>query len=285
MNIEHMPRLGRVVRIIARERDEGVVRVFRINRDPAHEASRRRRSVDAEKDNLTACLIGVRRDENASAPQSRPKRAVVARRPLRCDDILTGRFVLPKGSAGKVLPDSLPVSAGTSEDQVALGKAARKKWELGTVRLEKSLVTAVVLRPPNVLRAQEPCAAYARVGDQWDVEGHVLAAQTGWVPDPVPTFLTKGCLGSASKVHVDLREPWSAKVRVHPDVWIADINAGLTAVAEYSYEPAAGVESVRAVVLRPAHDVIERVVHVDRQALERKRPQSVVQRRDRRRDL
>src|SRR5947209_18795152 len=146
MNIEHMPRLGRVVRIIARERDERVIRVRRVDGDPAHEASRRRRSVDAEKDNLTACLIGARRDENASAPQSRPKRAVVARRPLRCDDILTGRFVLPKGSAGKVLPDSLPVSAGTSEDQVALGKAARKQRKLGTVRLETRLLTDVVRR-------------------------------------------------------------------------------------------------------------------------------------------
>src|SRR5438876_2178667 len=260
MNIEHMPRLGRVVRIIARERDERVIRVRRVDGDPAHEASRRRRSVDAEKDNLTACLIGVRRDENASAPQPHPKRAGVARRPLRCDDVLSGRFVLPKGSAGQVLPDRLPVTTGAREDQVALGKAARKKWELGTVRLEKSLVTAVVLRPPDVLRAQEPCAAHVRVRDQWDVEGHILAAQTGWVPDPVPTFLAEGCLSGASKVHVDLRQPRSVKVGVHPDVGIADIDAGLTAVAEHAYKPAARVEDVRAIVLRPAPNLVYRVL-------------------------
>jgi len=39
-NLEHMPRLGRVVRVVARERDERVVRVIRINRDPTHEALR-----------------------------------------------------------------------------------------------------------------------------------------------------------------------------------------------------------------------------------------------------
>jgi len=68
MNIEHMPLLGRVVRIIARERDEGVVRVFRINRDPAHEPGRCRRSVDAVKRDARVRFIGIWRDEHASAP-------------------------------------------------------------------------------------------------------------------------------------------------------------------------------------------------------------------------
>ena len=64
---------------------------------------------------------------------------------------------------------------------------------------------------------------------------------------------------------------------------LADAN-GLTAIAKHTHEPAAGVESVRAIVLRPAHDVIGRV-RVERQALVLKRSQSVVHRPDRCRHL
>ena len=45
MNIEHMPcrrARRRRVGIIARKRDEGMVRVCRVDCDPAHEARRRR---------------------------------------------------------------------------------------------------------------------------------------------------------------------------------------------------------------------------------------------------
>jgi len=38
-NLEHMPRLGRVVRVVAGERDEGVLRIRRINSNPAHRSA------------------------------------------------------------------------------------------------------------------------------------------------------------------------------------------------------------------------------------------------------
>ena len=115
MHVEHVPRRRarrRGVCVVARERDERMVRVRRVDGDPAHEASRRRRRVDAVEDHRTARFIGIRGDEDASAPQPHPKRTGVARRPHRCDDELAGRFVGPEGVVGgQVRPDRHPVTA------------------------------------------------------------------------------------------------------------------------------------------------------------------------------
>ena len=175
---------------------------------------------------------------------------------------------------GQILPERHPVTACACEDRIALAGD-----ELITVRVEKGLVTAVICGPPDVLEPREQRPRDHRVMDNRDVERARFASSRPdeeRVGDPVPIRL-----GGAVKVHLYL----CIKEGVEPVIRDDRVDAGLPAVAEDSHEPVAGVEGLRSVVLRPAHDVIERVVHVDRQALERKRPQSVVQRRDRRRDL
>src|SRR5204863_9023739 len=120
-------------------------------------------------------------------------------------------------------------------------------------------------------------------------------AQRAWVPDPVPTRLvarepTKEGVAVEPEVYVDLRQSWSVEERVHADFGIAGIvDTRLATIAKDAHEPAVRVEAsrcggVRAVVLRPAHDVIGRVC-ADRQALVLERLESRVHRCDRRRHL
>src|SRR5436190_18086768 len=93
-------------------------RVRRINSDPAHETSWRRCGIDAVEGHVSRrCIVGVRRDEDASAPEPGPKRAIVARSALSCDDVATGARVLvrPEGCAGQILSDRHPVAAGGGE--------------------------------------------------------------------------------------------------------------------------------------------------------------------------
>ncbi len=246
-----------------------MVRVRRIDGDAAHEPSRRQRRVDTVESHIAGRrVVGVGRYKHTSAPEPGPERTVVARRPLRCNDVASGprSLISSKRCASQIGPNRHPVAAGTRELQTV--------DELAAVRLQKRLITAIVLRPPDVLRTEEPRAAHARVRDQWDVEGHVLAAQTAWVPDPVPPRLVArepAEEGAAvePEVYVDLRRACLVEECVHPDVGIADINARLPAVPENANEaaPVLAVDAMGAVVLRPAHQVVKRVLDVDRQAL------------------
>ena len=161
---------------------------------------------------------------------------------------------------------------------------------------------AIILRPPDVLRAEEPSAAHSWVGPDWNIEGHVLAAITAWIPNPGPSDLVAGVPGKdgvpragIAAIEVvgrdNLRQEPLAEQREHPDVRIRDIDAPVSAVTEEGNEPA-GVrravpptESLGAVVLCPAHDLVERILHIQRKALELKRRQASVHRSDRGRYL
>src|SRR5205823_2671740 len=220
------------------------------------------------------------------APESDPQRTVVTRSTAGCDDISsrTRVFVLPKVSAGKVLPERHPIAACAREDRTAVAGD-----ELVAVGLEKRLITTIVLRPPDVLRTEKPRAVHRRVRDQRDVEGHVLVTQTAWVPNPAPPQLAGSVRVGTTKVYFDLRRSLLVEERVHPGLGMADIDTRLAAIAKDGDKPIVWVEArwvggVRTVVLRAAHDVIGRV-YVDRQALVLERPESGVHRRDRRRHL
>src|SRR5262249_5367514 len=158
-----------------------------------------------------------------------------------CDDksCRTRLFVLSKVSAGKVLPERHPVAARAREDQIAVAGD-----ELVAVRLEKRLITAIILRPPDVLGTEKPRAVHVRVRDQWDVEGHVLATETTRVPDPAPPQLAGSVRVGTTKVYFDLRRKLLVEERVHPDLGIAGIvDARLAAIAEDGDKPIVWAEA------------------------------------------
>src|SRR6266550_886654 len=225
-----------------------MIRVRWINSDPAHETSWRRCGIDAVEGHVSRrCVVGVRRDEHATAPEPGPKRDVVARSALRSDYVAARTRVLvsPEGRAAQVLSDRDPVAAGRGEGAE----------ELVTIRFQEGLAAVVVLRPPNVLESRERRPVDRRVVDNRDVERATFAScgprGEECVGDPIPTHL----LG-AVKVHVDLR----IEVGVETLVRVEHADARLATVAENADKPAAGAlacESLGAVVLRPAHDVVE----------------------------
>ena len=259
-----------------------MVRVRSINRDAAHETRWLRGGVDSGKHNaIRICDICIRAYEDAASPQPSPERAGVTRRPADANDVLSGCFVGAERCAAQVLTDGYPVTTVAREYHIA-----RKQV---TVLIEKGLTTTIVLRPPDVLRAQEPRAAYLRVPVHWDIERHVLATKGRRIPYPVI-----GQLVSAVKVDVNLHEPWSGEESLRPNVGIADINPPVSTVAKDGDKPVAvafpvalalRTERLRPVVLRPALDIGPRSLRVNREALELKRSQTAIYRRDRCRNL
>ena len=97
---------GGCIRVVTREREERVIWVGRIDGDATHETSRRRRVVDAVEGNVRRRrVVCIGSDEYATAPQARPKRAIVASSPCEGDDVLTGCFVGPESSATQIGTD------------------------------------------------------------------------------------------------------------------------------------------------------------------------------------
>ena len=201
-HFKHVPRLGRVVRVVARERDKGMARVRRVDGDPAHEPSRRRRRVDAvESHRAGRGVSGIRSHEDASAPQPGPERAIVARGALRCNDVAGGPWLLVSAEIRAGQPwhaECLPVPAGQVEGAE----------ELVTVQFKEGLAAVVVLCPPDVLESRERRPVDPRVVDNRDVKRATFAGGWPWseerVRDPVPTRLAGERRGGASKRHVDL---------------------------------------------------------------------------------
>ena len=158
------------------------------------------------------------------------------------------------------------------------------------------LRAAIILRPPDVLRAEEPGAVHIWGGPDWNVEGHVLAAISAWIPSPCPSDFITGIAGEEwipsagiSAVEVvsrdNLRQACLAEQRQHPDSLIRDVDASVSAVTEEGNEPTRAVESMGAVILRSANDLGERILRTHRKALELERGQPGVHRSDRGRDL
>src|SRR5579862_561636 len=142
--------------------------------------------------------------------------------------------------------------------------------EFTAVGIQEGPAAAVILSTPHVLQPGEDGTADFRIVDDGNVEGARLARsrpRKEGIGNPVPAGL-----GRALEVDLNLRVKEGVEAVVG-DGWV---DAGLSAVAEYRHEPAAGVEGLGAIVLRAAHDVIERVLHVDRQALELERGKPLV---------
>ena len=122
-----------------------------------------------------------------------PERAVVAWSPLVATMYAGGELV--------AAPE-LPVEACSGPAQAHPVTTGDAGWEVAAelvaVLLEKGLVAAVVLRPPDVLRAHEHRAVYRRVADHRDVEGLRLSPLEQRVRDPVPPQLI-----GAVEVHVE----------------------------------------------------------------------------------
>ena len=233
-------RRGRV-RVVARERDKGVVRVRRIDRDPAHEPLRRRRGVDTVKSR------GPRSRCRRSSRRTRGRGAV---RPTACVSLgarWTRRRSPPAGvlsipsrtSAGKVA--SRPAPSGTQSPH---RPAELPGPEELVASLQEGLVAAIVLRAPDVLEPDEPVSRLPRVRDQRDVEGRPSPLGQQRSANPVPAQLV---------VPVEVDVALEREERVHPDVRVAGIDPRLAAVAEDRHEPLIPVpRRLGAVVLRPA---------------------------------
>ena len=138
--------------------------------------------------------------------------------------------------------------------------------------VEVGLVAAVVGRPPDEVEASQDGPVDRWVVDDRDVK-RLRLDQEERVSDPVPPFRV-----GAVEVYIWRRR----EERVEPLVRIERVHAGLSAVTEDGHEPGLvhvlRTERLRAVVLRAAHDVGERVLRVDGETLELERPETPVQR-------